>query len=1248
LINSNNKQINSNTMKNLFAKLVLVLSIVLLNACAAHKPWYKNEIEEKTHLGPNIENIDYELFLVGDIAQNDKDFYESNVVNLIKSQLRSKSKNQSVVFLGNILGDQGVLDQEDKNYKKREQEIQDCLSTLNQNTDKLFLIPGNNEWFNGDSHNLKSIQDSELFIESQIGDENIFVPNGGCGKPKVVNLTDDLVLVLIDSQWILQGDDSNERRRSSCEVDNVLEFISNLNNTLSRNKNKNVIIASHHPVYSNGITGGNYPLKNHLIPLPILGSVINGVKQLAVTPQKIGHPQYEVYRSAMNTALANFDGIINASAHDKNMQYIIENDNHYVIAGSGAEVEYTRKGGLAEFAAMEYGFAKITHTKDLELWLEFYKEDPNDSDKIISIYRKMLYKKEKIHFENKEIYKDLTSYPKTIKTVASDLYSEGFVGLGSAYRKEWSTEVSAPVLLLDDVEGGLKPVQQGGGFMTKSLRLENPKGQQWVLRTIDKDIAKLVDPALKNTFVESLLQDGFSANHPYGAFAIPELAEAAEIYHANPKYVWLPNQKSLGDYNIEFANKFYLFEERPGGKMKGHADYGGSKSSVSTADLINKLMKNDKHKVDQEYVLRARLFDLLIGDWDRHDDQWRWGIYKDDRYPGKKVYRSIPRDRDVVFFKNDGFLNFLASRKYFKPNLRKFDEDIDMVDGLAYTARHFDRHFLSELTLEQYQSIAKDLQENITDSAIDKAFSQWPKEIYDISGEEIKKKLKSRRSKLVTYAEVFYKHLSKEVTALGTNSDDLFKISSLGNNRLDVKVYHQKGGENHLIWSRIIDGAITDEVRLFGLKDDDTFVFEGIEKSNIKVRVIGGSGKDQVNNNSKNINVVVYDKPDGMKLEGASVKSKIEDKRGINRYNRLDWDIDRSIHFPMISFQTDEGIGLGYNVWWIKNGFRSSPYKSSHTLSLNYFNSNTALVGEYTGKWPDAFGQNLDFELNVSGQGPTFSQFFYGLGNEYNDFGEVFPNLENSSSPSFHIVRGVNINFDPSIVWDLNNGNTLALRPILNYINLNNNSNDEIRFINLTEANRVAEDFESKFYSGIGVGFKSERLNNLIIPTSGYTYALSADYKQSLSDISYANLTFKTNLTAYLPFTATHSFSLVTHIGGQYTFGNYEFFHANYLTTTSRLRGYKLNRFAGDGIVYHSSDLRLKLTEGKGKFKTGLGLFTSFDYGRAFLEDENNNDWHTSYGGGIYITPFNMLGFKIGYYTGRNDSQLAIGGGLTF
>ena len=62
-----------------------------------------------------------------------------------------------------------------------------------------------------------------------------------------------------------------------------------------------------------------------------------------------------------------------------------------------------------------------------------------------------------------------------------------------------------------------------------------------------------------------------------------------------------------------------------------------------------------------------------------------------------------------------------------------------------------------------------------------------------------------------------------------------------------------------------------------------------------------------------------------MTLNGNKVKSKIKDYKGVNSFDRKDWKLDRYIHFPMISFYTDEGIGISYNVLWKKNGFRKNP-----------------------------------------------------------------------------------------------------------------------------------------------------------------------------------------------------------------------------------------------------------------------------------------------------------------------------------
>ena len=319
-------------------------------------------------------------------------------------------------------------------------------------------------------------------------------------------------------------------------------------------------------------------------------------------------------------------------------------------------------------------------------------------------------------------------------------------------------------------------------------------------------------------------------------------------------------------------------------------------------------------------------------------------------------------------------------------------------------------------------------------------------------------------------------------------------------------------------------------------------------------------------------------------------------------------------------------------------------------MSLSYFQANSSLVARYEGHWPTAFGPTWGLRLNAELTGPTFTQYFYGLGNEFVNFEEVFPEEPEAGSISFHIVRGNHFDFNPHFEKNLGNNKTFSINPSFEYYNLDDDSNDldEPRFIFLDEAGRTSSDFETKAYAGLGLAYVSDRVNDPAIPTRGYVFNAGADYKQSLTDSEFSNLTLSSNVAAYLPFSPTHKVVLATNIGGAYTFGDYEFFHANYLSNQSRLRGFKTNRFAGDGIVYHATDLRIKLFQGHGGLRTGLGIFGSFDYGRAFLEDEGIGDWHTSFGGGIYLTPLDKFGFKIGYYVGDDDTQITIGGALLY
>jgi len=195
---------------------------------------------------------------------------------------------------------------------------------------------------------------------------------------------------------------------------------------------------------------------------------------------------------------------------------------------------------------------------------------------------------------------------------------------GSNRRKEWTTPIRVPVLWLDSVNGGLTPYKTGGGNETKSLRLKTKDGKEYSLRSIDKSRDDVILPVFKHTFVEDIINDGISMSHPHGAFGLPIMEEAAGIYHTNPKIFYLPQQTALDTFNKKFGDDLYLFEQRPDGNWSDANNLGNSEKFNSTYEVIDKLTEDNSNKADQRAFVKARLFDMLIADWDRHEDNWQW------------------------------------------------------------------------------------------------------------------------------------------------------------------------------------------------------------------------------------------------------------------------------------------------------------------------------------------------------------------------------------------------------------------------------------------------------------------------------------------------------------------------------------------------------------------------------------------------------------------------------------------------
>ncbi|MFK7808206.1 MAG: hypothetical protein AB8F74_10440 [Saprospiraceae bacterium] len=327
---------------------------------------------------------------------------------------------------------------------------------------------------------------------------------------------------------------------------------------------------------------------------------------------------------------------------------------------------------------------------------------------------------------------------------------------GWNYRKAWSTPISVPVIALSTYKGGLLPIKKGGGKQTLSMDLQGANGVVYTLRSVTKNPESLIPNYAKRLKIEDLAMDAISAQHPYGAVIAAALADAVEIPHTKPQIVYLPAQEELGEFNEEFKNRLYLLEYEPEGSA-AWSDMDNVVGLVDTEDVEIELEKNPNAKIDADALVRVRLFDLMIGDWDRHAKQWGWFAIEEKN--NQVTFVPLPTDRDNAFYNPNGVVPWILTRPYIISNLRPFRKQVDHMPSMI---KPFDRVFLLDIPLSKFEAIAAQLKENLTDEEIDKAFRSLPTAFLNKDTDKMKKRLKARRENLVSIARSFKKCIDKQ------------------------------------------------------------------------------------------------------------------------------------------------------------------------------------------------------------------------------------------------------------------------------------------------------------------------------------------------------------------------------------------------------------------------------------------------------------------------------------------------------
>ena len=435
------------------------------------------------------------------------------------------------------------------------------------------------------------------------------------------------------------------------------------------------------------------------------------------------------------------------------------------------------------------------------------------------------------------ISQPLTRHADSITVAASVKYNHPSlferILIGSNYRKEWRKHVKMPVFEVEKNEQQFTIDKLGGGMETKSLHLNDSDERDWALRSVDKDVSKTLPGIIRKTFIKRMVQSVISASYPYAGLSVPLLSTASGVVAGSQQLYFVPDDSALGQFRPVMANKVCILVNRQ----------PVSEVDLETDEMMNKLKQSNHYLVDQKDLLKARLIDWLVADWDRHPDQFRW---VPDTSSGKTLFFPLPRDRDQAFFYSNGILiKFIAL--FGLPYLKGFKKRSTGIKQLSRKSHKMDQALLNELDRNEWESIIKDFQKNVADEVIEAAIKKQPREIYAISGDNIIDKLKSRRNGLLKNAMKYYSYLARKVTISGSDQPELFRIKNYGDS-INISIYDYSGQTaSPKIYDRSFNPGDTKVIYIKGLDGDDQFKMEGHEANNIKLVFDGGGGKNKYN-----------------------------------------------------------------------------------------------------------------------------------------------------------------------------------------------------------------------------------------------------------------------------------------------------------------------------------------------------------------------------------------------------------------
>lgn len=760
--------------------------------------------------------------------------------------------------------------------------------------------------------------------------------------------------------------------------------------------------------------------------------------------------------------------------------------------------------------------------------------------------------------------------------------------------------------------------------MLHAFILENDKRQMFMIKPLGGSSSFLESKFFrdtynaedfKDTYLNEFIKDAYTIVHPYMFLVTEDIAKAANL-SSTTSHIYYMTENIRTDSIPEGGNT----KNRLVGVSR-LADMTKKDVISDVKVLLDSLHKDNSIVINQDLYIRSRLFDMLIGDWNKTPENWYWTPSSDNR---KTVYSPEVVDRSHAFTKVDGAVfkelirmlgvGFITNYEANCKNLKKFN-------SLAFP---MDIALAQKSTLDDWQKQAQLLKEVLTDKEIDIAFDRLPSEMQGKETDNLRSILKERKKHLEDMASKYYTQMQKNPVITGTNKNDRFEIEQDENKDLWVKIYDVDS--DSLVMNKKYAHKDTKEIWVYGLDGNDEFIVDK-KKRNVALLIIGGNGtNDYKIENGKNVSI--YEKED----EKERLKL-LQAGRVIipNSEDALDYDYEKQRHTtlsltPIGLYDSDLGLNIGTSVAYTIYGFRRAPYTRRHQISYDFQNGLT-----YQGIFP-SYDQKKSFHVLALVGSPAYFSNFFGFGNNTSGYKHEKKNYNRVNIRKYMIT--------PSFYYNITKEQEVNVFSSFEIYDVKNPDKRD-RFINEFYGDESSV-FDAKYFMNIGAEYTFNKKMKGFVSSLSFTASAGWNVNLSKAENNFAYTTGKFGINLKL----SDRITFATQIKGRMLFSDkYEFYQA----ATTELRGFRDNRFIGRYSLYQYSDIRLDMGRLNNPFTPlNYGVFVGADHGRVWYHGDNSSMWHSSYGGGFWLTLFRKYTGKFSYFGSTDGSRFMFQLGMGF